>query len=289
MEKSPYNWISVFVGIAITFVLCLIYVAAIHSTDPMYLWGGILAIIGVVFAPGLKRIPIQCFGVLKILGKRVNIFFTEGLCWIPWFMVEIEIVSGKDRIVDVPPIKVLAKDKIEVVVDIWVWWRVKNPILLLNLENPDETVKQSIVSKCNEASWEEIRTLTYNQCLNCKENIQNAIRNRMTKEESELGVEITNIDIRPILPTDEVRKELTEVKKKELKTNRFVKTLKKIKKEVPGATDNEVLNTAQVAEGTVPKKIEEKKTTFKIDVEPSVLNLVAKLLKKEETKEGDKK
>ncbi len=291
------NAISLIVGSALTLVLCLIWIGIVPA-NPTYRYSGIVAIVLIVFIAGLKKVPVQHEEVVEFLGARSKLRFKEGFIWLPVFFSDTEDVSTKDMVIDVPPIKVFTKDKVEVIVDIWIWLKVVNPILFLNLENPNETIKQSTISKCNESSWEEIKGLTYNQCLSCKENIQNAIKAKMAKEESELGVEITNIDIRPIVPAEEVRKELAEDKKKELRTTRFAKDLKKIAKEVPNISDKEKVDTVEVVEGIVKKELKTQQTTMKVGVETETIKTVAEIIamflpkkKTDETKpeKGDRK
>jgi len=239
-----------------------------------------------IFAASLVNIPIQQVAVLKIFGKRWDITFCEGWIWIPWFMASVEIVDLKESVVDVPLIKVFTKNNIEVGVDIWVFWRTGNPLVFLNLKNPEETIKTSIVSKTNEAVSDFVRANTDKQCLNQQENLQGEIREKMSTEEERLGVEFLDIDIRPILPVEEIRKEYTENKKKELRTKRYAKDLKRIKDEAPNLTDSEAANTTQVVEGMVKKEIKEDKKTIKLDVESGILGLVAEFLPK---KKGNKK
>jgi len=88
------------------------------------------------------------------------------------------------------------------------------------------------------------------------------------------------------LPVEEIRKEYTEDKKKDLRTKRFTKDLKKIKKEAPNLTDNEAANTTQVVEGIVKKEIKDDKRTIKLDVESNILGFIAEFLPQ---KKGDKK
>ncbi len=280
------NGISLFFGLVITIFLCLMWVSMV-SSDPMYRWPGILAIIILVFFAGLETVPIEHFEVVKIFGSRQNIVFKEGLRWLPLLIANTDDVSGKDIVVDVPPIQVITKDKVEVVFDVWVWLKVKDPFTILNLENPVETIKTSTVSKSNDASWKFGGSHTYNQCLSGKEKIQNEIKREMSKEEDRLGVEVTNIDIKPVLPTDEVRKELSEDKKKEIRVKRFKKSLEEIRDGAPEISDDTLTNIAQVVEGgeKVKKEIKEEKKTIKLDVESDILKLVAELL----PKKGDKK
>ncbi len=112
-------------------------------------------------------------------------------------------------------------------------------------------------------------------------------KGEMSKEEDRLGVEVTNIDIKPVLPTDEVRKELSEDKKKEIRVKRFKKSLEEIRDGAPEISDDTLTNIAQVVEGgeKVKKEIKEEKKTIKLDVESDILKLVAELL----PKKGDKK
>jgi len=281
------NAVSLIFGAGITLFLCLFCSA--FTPHSIYMWGGIAAIVMAIFAASFVNVPTQHAAVLKILGKRWDIIFYEGWCWIPWFLASAEIVDLKEGVVDVPLIKVFTKNNIEVGVDIWVYWKVGNPLAFLNLKNPQETIKTSTMSKSNEAVSDFVRANTDKQCLDQQENLQREIREKMSAEEEKLGVEILDIDIRPILPVEEIRKEYTEDKKKELRTKRYAKDLKRIKEEAPNLTDSEAANTTQVVEGIVKKEITEKKNTFKLDVESDVLSLITEFLPKKKTEKGDKK
>jgi len=278
------NAVSLIFGAGITLVLCLFCSA--FTPHSIYMWGGIAAIVMVIFAASLENVPIQQVAVLKIFGKRWGIIFYEGWCWVPWFMASVEIVDIKEGVVDIPLIKVFTKNNIEVGVDIWVYWKVGNPLTFLNLKNPQETIKTSTISKSNEAASEFVRNHTDKQCLDQSKELQWKIREKITDEAERLGVEILDIDIRPILPVEEIRKEYTEDKKKDLRTKRFTKDLKKIKKEAPNLTDNEAANTTQVVEGIVKKEIKDDKRTIKLDVESNILGFIAEFLPQ---KKGDKK
>lgn len=280
------NGVSLFIGLAVTFFLCLIWPIIIESNDPMYFWPGILAIIAIVFLAGLKSIPVQHAGVLKILGKRWHINFYEGWYWIPLF-ASVDIVNRQLDIVDVPLIKIFTKNNVEVGVDIWVYLSVEDPFTYLNLKNPQETIKTSVVSKCNEAISEFVNDNTDKQCRTQPDILQQKIKEKMTQEEKKLGVEISDIDIRPILPTDQFKQEYAEDFKKDIRTKRYAKDAKKIKKVTPGLTDNEVANTTQIVEGIVKKEIKEEKKTIKLDVEPEILKIIAEFLPKK--KSGGKK
>lgn len=287
------NAVALIFGIITTIVMCFIGIVFLPPQE-IYIWGGIAAIVLVVFVASLVNVPIQQAAVLKIFGKRWDITFGEGWCWIPWFMASVEIVDIKEGVVDVPLIKVFTKNNIEVGVDIWVYWKVGNPLAFLNLKNPQETIKTSTQSKSNEAVSNFVRAHTDKQCLDQQENLQREIREKMSTEEERLGVEILDIDIRPILPVEEIRKEYTEDKKKELRTKRYAKDLKRIKEEAPNLTDSEAANTTQVVEGIVKKEIKEDKKTIKLDVESGILGLIAEFLPKKkdpstDSGQGDKK
>lgn len=265
--------------------------------DPVSLAVGILVIVSIVGIAGYFTVPIQHKGVRKVLGKREmdeNKQFEEGAGWnAPW--QSIEVVSAKEKDIDVPIIIVLSKDNVEMEIDVWAWWKVSDAVLFLNLENPEKTATTAVISKCTEEGIRFVRAHTCNQALGAEKELQQQIKASIAEEVSQYGIKVTNIDVKSILPTQKIRNELAEDKGKDIKTRRFVKTLKKIKKEASGVTDDTLVNTAQVIEGTVKKEIKEEKKTFKLDVEKNVTDLISSLVPKKkdkpekDTRKGDEK
>jgi len=278
------NVVSLIFGAVITLILCLF--CSVFAPDSIYRWCGITAIVMMIFAASLVNIPIQQVAVLKILGKRWNIAFYEGWCWIPWFMANIEVVNCQLGVVDVPLIKIFTKNNVEVGVNIWVYLKVVDPFIYLNLKNPEEMIRISAESKSNEATSEFVCDKTDKQCRNQEKILQEKITEKMANEEEKLGVGVSDIDIRPILPTDQFKQEYTEDFKKDLRTKRYAKDAKKISDATPGLKPSEIANTTQVIEGMAKKEISDKKNTLKLDVESDILGLIAEFLPK---KKGNKK
>ena len=88
------------------------------------------------------------------------------------------------------------------------------------------------------------------------------------------GIEIIGIDIRPILPVDEILKGLAQDKVREIDVKRHVKSTKEIGEANPELKkDAKALsNTSFIAEGKVKKTIEEQ--TKKFGVEPETLTII---------------
>lgn len=282
-----FNEISMFIGVTAAIVLCLIYASIVH--DPMLLWGGLLFIAIWMLPLGFKdnNIPIEHVAVLKILGKRVHIIFREGRCWILPFLTSIEIVNCKLDVVDVPLIKIFTQNNVEIGVNTWVYLKVEDPFIYLNLQNPQEIIKTSAVSKTNEATSEFVSDKTDKECRNQESILQEKIKEKMAREEKKLGVGVSDIDIRPIEPTEQFKQIYAEDFKKDVDTKRHVKDAKRIAKATPGLTPTEVVNTTHTVEGKAKKEIKEDKKTIKLDVEPSILGLIAEFLPKKKEAKND--
>ncbi len=264
---------------------------------------GIVAVFMAIGMGGKHSLPIESIGFLLFLGRRVEhitgrrILFQEGIIWIPPLIASVQHESRKERFHDVPPLEVLTKDKVEVKIDVQISWRVVDLFKYSNLEKPQETIAERLTSKSYEASDIYIKNHTYNHISKCgKEEVQEAIRETIEQEVENWGVEIINIDVKPIMPAKEIRDEFkkniaerAENQRKQMRTDRFVKDLKKIKEELgeEKISGDTLTNVTQTVEGVIKKEVKEEKKTYKIDIEPAVLKTAAELFKK--SKEGETK
>ncbi len=287
-----YNSVSVIIGAVFTVLLCLIYLPLVPA-EPIYWLSGIAAIIVLIFFAGYEKLPSVSQGILEIAGRRMpEIRFGEGWAWKLIGISKILQDSAQQKTLNIPPIEAMAKDNVEVKLNgIQLLAKVINPARILRLEGGLNALATLITGKAREAFREYVVEHSSAHCIRAAKEIQEHVQNRIKGEVEEFGIEITAVDIGPILEAEEIRTARRESKAKEDKTLRFVLDLKKIKKQAPGLTDSEATNITQVVEGGVKKEIQEKKTTFKLDVEPSILALIANFLpkRKEEKPEGDKK
>ncbi len=298
------NTNSLWRGFWITAVFCAggLLVAFLLGLDGVALSVVIISIVLVVGAPGLGNVPVEHMEVLKKRGKRTDICFKEGWRWIFWITESTYEVSAKRIIVDIPPLEgaFTKTDKVEMIGDIWVHYAVVRPAIYLNLEDPETTIRERLISKAHEALWEFITTHTSNQCLTSKKELQKKIKERMTEEqdeqgneqsiESRWGITIFNIDVRTIKPTEKVREGFAEDKIREINVKRHTKSMKEILKAAPGLKEDPktLSNTAFIAEGRVKKEIKEEKKRIEFGVEAETIKTVADLATEFLLKKGGK-
>ncbi len=275
-----HNAVSVMIGAVLTVFLCLIYLPLV--SDPIYRIIGIVAIIAIVFFAGCGKLPSVSQGILEIAGRRIpKIRFGEGWTWILIGISKILQDTAQQQPISIPPIEAMANDDVEVRLNgIQLLARVVDPGHLARLKGGLDSLPTLILGKAREAFREYVIEHDSAHCVRAEKEIQEHVKNRIKKEVEEFGIEITAVDIGPIMEADEIRTTRRESKAKKIKTECYTQNLKEIKKGAKKLTDNEATNVALVVQGDVKKDIQEKKTTFKLDVEPSVLALVASILPK---------
>lgn len=296
--KSLFRGIGFVLSLSVAWLIIAILLLGLK--DRISLGIGIFAIICAAGIAGYVPTSIEHRQVPKIFGKRKTDekdYYNEGPKWLgPGETVED--VSVKEQITDVPPIRALSKDRAEMGLDMWVRWKVKYLNIYLNLENPRETVDERLKSICNDAGGDYITKHTEEECEQGKGEVQGKVKDSMYEQiTKQCGIEIIGIDIRPILPVDEILKGLAQDKVREIDVKRHVKSTKEIGEANPELKkDAKALsNTSFIAEGKVKKTIEEQ--TKKFGVEPETLTVignavtviggaaVARFLKKDDSEE----
>lgn len=288
-----YNTISVVIGAVLMAFLCAIYLTLVPA-ELMYWLSGIAAIIALVFFAGYEKLPSVSQGILEIAGRRIpEIRFGEGWAWKLAGICKIIQDSAQQKKIDISAIEAMAEDDVEVKLSgIQLLARVINPARILRLEGGLNALPALILGKAREAFREYVVEHSSAHCIRAEKEIQEHVKNRIKGEVEEFGIEITAVDIGPIMEAEEIRTARRGSKAKEINTERFAKDLEKIKKQAPDLTDSEATNITQVVEGgeKVKKEIKEEKKTLKLDVEPNILALIANFLpKRKEETEGDKK
>ena len=293
-----YNTVSIAIGIGLTVFLCLIFLS-LAPAEPIYRLSGISAIVSLVFFAGCEKLPSVSQGILEVAGRRIpKKRFGEGWAWKLVGLCRIIQESARQKTLNIPPIEAMAKDNVEVKLNgIQMLARVVNPARICRLKDGLDTLPNLLLGKAREAFREYVIKHASAHCIRAEKELQELVKNRIEQEVEEFGIEITAVDIGPIMEAEEIRTARRESKAKEIKAQRFVETLKKIKEEAKKLTDNEATNTALVVQGDVKKELKEETQTTKFGLEAETVKAVAEVVamflpkkdKEIEKEQGDKK
>lgn len=239
---------SIFVGVLLAILLSVVAIRiAIESISDLnwLIRTGIVAIIvGQVGVAGLTKIEIAHRGVPIFLGKRLDSFILdEGWSWIlPRPLMDTEVIDIRERTLPLQgggSFTFLSLNNVRLSTTATVQWRIANPYRLLSVGENTAT------SGLHDAAIDALREQAVEQGVDdfvfvrSKKELSGRVTTTLRKLAERFGIEIVDVFVKDILPTnprvleayEKLRIETEERAAEQVERDLIIESIKKIAEE----------------------------------------------------------
>ena len=239
---------SIAFGLLLTAILsvAVIFIATASISDlSWFIRAGIVAIIvGQVGIGGLTKIEIAHRGVPIFLGKRLKLFILdEGWSWIlPRPLMDTEIIDVREHSLPLQggsSFTFLSVNNVRLSTTATVQWRITHPYKLLSVG------ENTVSSGLHDAAIDALREQAVEQGVDdfvfvrSKEDLSERVAQAMKKLANRFGIEIVDVFVKEILPTnprvleayEKLRIETEERAAERVERDLIIESIKKIAEE----------------------------------------------------------
>jgi len=242
---------------------------------------GLFVAVWVYFLISIPKVPVGSVGYAKFLGKRLDVFFSEGFCCLPYGIFQLQLIDTSPQYYKGEEFQVSTKgkDPIDAKIDLtFCIGRDKTGSLDSEMltrfaekgKTPEEIlekVKQELAGFTLESTrafvLEDDKTLE--QCVGAECELQDFITENIDKwDETEgqrgaafWGVTIRDVNVRKFMPVADLLKGHTEKRKKILDVQALKEGALEIQEKFPELSGKEALEHAELAQGKATKAITE--------------------------------
>lgn len=162
----------------------------------MMLWIGIL-LVAIILLLSIKKVDENERGVITRLGKRTNKSVRPGLTFILPFLDKLERVSINPLHVSLPPQSAITKDEIPI--------QLQASIDAI-VREPERAVTQVrdwriyLMSQLQDLMKDQLEELDFDNLPEVFPDWVNRIRNQVNQKGTEIGVEVTDLQISNLSP-----------------------------------------------------------------------------------------
>ncbi len=175
-----------------------------------------LAVVGGAFALILGASSVKVIrpfekGLVERLGKYQRTA-PAGLNLIMPFVDKMVKVDMRERVIDVPPQRVITKDNVGVSVDVLVYYQVTDPFkVIYNVEDFNLAVTKLAQTNLRN----QIGDLTLDDTLVSRERINDNLRKILDEATDRWGVKVTRVEIQAIEPPSDITNAMSQQMKAE--------------------------------------------------------------------------
>jgi regulator of protease activity HflC (stomatin/prohibitin superfamily) len=182
-----------------------------------WLWLLLVAVFALVIGSAVRIVRPFERGLVERLGKYHRTV-EPGLRFIWPFVDRLVKVDMRERVIDVPPQRVITEDNVVVEVDAVVYYRVIDPVkVVYNVED----FNMAVVKLAQTNLRNQIGDLSLDETLTSREKINAALGQILDEATDKWGVKVTRVEIQRIDPPVDI----TEAMSKQMKAEREKRAL----------------------------------------------------------------
>ncbi len=182
-----------------------------------WLWLLLVAVFALVVGAAVRIVRPFERGLVERLGKYHRTV-EPGLRFIWPFVDRLVKVDMRERVIDVPPQRVITEDNVVVEVDAVVYYRVIDPVkVVYNVED----FNMAVIKLAQTNLRNQIGDLSLDETLTSREKINAALGQILDEATDKWGVKVTRVEIQRIDPPVDI----TEAMSKQMKAEREKRAL----------------------------------------------------------------
>jgi len=184
---------------------------------PWLLWLALVAVFALVIGSAVRIVRPYERGLVERLGKYHRTV-EPGLRLIWPFIDRLVKVDMRERVIDVPPQRVITEDNVVVEVDAVVYYRVLDPVkVVYNVED----FNMAVIKLAQTNLRNQIGDLSLDETLTSREKINAALGQILDEATDKWGVKVTRVEIQRIDPPADI----TDAMSKQMKAEREKRAL----------------------------------------------------------------
>ena len=178
---------------------------------------GTAGVVLVFLICGIRIVRPTERGVIETLGKYSK-FANPGFNWIIPIVQRLLEVNVTERMADVEPQEIITKNRLNANVDLVVYYKVRptEEAVKKSLYNVDDFTSQ-IIMLAKTTARNVIGELKFEQINSERKALNKKLREVLDKESDDWGVEVVRVELKEILPPQDVQNTMNEVIKAENK------------------------------------------------------------------------
>ncbi len=182
-----------------------------------WLWLVLVAVFALVIGSAVRIVRPYERGLVERLGKYHRTV-EPGLRLIWPFIDRLVKVDMRERVIDVPPQRVITEDNVVVEVDAVVYYRVLDPVkVVYNVED----FNMAVIKLAQTNLRNQIGDLSLDETLTSREKINAALGQILDEATDKWGVKVTRVEIQRIDPPADI----TDAMSKQMKAEREKRAL----------------------------------------------------------------